>query len=82
MSWVKIWNRKELIYRVDKGVLVLGGAAQMGDVAGVPAFLGRRSSTLWRVFRRRCVIHPTRMATARDWPRYRMIARSWSSGLP
>jgi alpha-N-arabinofuranosidase len=42
VSWAGIRNPKQPIYRVDQGMLVLDGAAQLGDVAGVPAFLGRR----------------------------------------
>jgi len=42
MQWVGIRVPKSPFFRLDKGELVLGGAAPLGDQSGTPAFLGRR----------------------------------------
>jgi xylan 1,4-beta-xylosidase len=42
MQWVGVRTPKAPFYRLTGGELVLGRGAPMGDLAGVPAFVGRR----------------------------------------
>ncbi len=42
MQWIGVRTPKQPFHRLDKGMLVLDGAAALGDQQGVPAFLGRR----------------------------------------
>ena len=42
LAWIGYRIPKAPIYHIDKGALVLSGAAPLGDISGTPAFIGRR----------------------------------------
>lgn len=42
MQWIGIRTPKQPFYKVANGVLELGPGAPLGDLSGVPAFVGRR----------------------------------------
>lgn len=42
MQWIGMRTPKQAYYRIDNGALVMDGAAPLGDMNGVPAFVGRR----------------------------------------
>ncbi len=42
MQWVGVRTPKQPFYRLDRGDLVLGKGTPIGDLSGVPAFVGRR----------------------------------------
>ncbi len=42
MQWIGVRTPKRPFYRLDRGDLVLGKGTPIGDLSGVPAFVGRR----------------------------------------
>jgi xylan 1,4-beta-xylosidase len=42
LEWIGVRTPRQPVYRLDKGVLVLDRGAPLGDISGVPAFVGRR----------------------------------------
>jgi xylan 1,4-beta-xylosidase len=42
MQWIGVRTPKQPVYRLDKGALILDRGAALGDLSGVPAFVGRR----------------------------------------
>ncbi len=42
LQWVGIRTPKAPFYRLDRGDLVMGRGTRLGDLSGVPAFVGRR----------------------------------------